>query len=99
MSELDSVSFTGVSMMSFSLVPPSQPSPELGDILRDHRAVLLHDSLVLFTDVVTNLPETPEVTQNSLDPLPFDSSTNNQPKCDIHIRNGCVKLRRREREG
>ena len=73
MSELDSVSFTGVTMMSFSLVPPSQPSqlsqpspPELGDILRDHRAVLLHDSLVLFTDVVTNLPETPEVTQNTL---------------------------------
>ena len=67
MSELDSVSFTGVTMMSFSLVPPSQPSPpELGDILRDHRAVLLHDSLVLFTDVVTNLPETPEVTQNDL---------------------------------
>ena len=71
MSELDSVSFTGVTMMSFSLVPPppppqlSQPSAsELGDILRDHRAVLLHDSLVLFTDVVTNLPETPEVTQN-----------------------------------
>ena len=57
-------------MMSFSLVPPpqpSQPSPsELGDILRDHRSVLLHDSLVLFTDVVTNLPETPEVTQNDL---------------------------------
>ena len=70
MSELDSVSFTGVTMMSFSLVPPSPPSqpspPELGDILRDHRAMLLHDSLVLFTNVVTNLPETPEVTQNDL---------------------------------
>merc|ERR1740128_1086336 len=56
MSELDSVSFTGVTMMSFSLVPPSPaPHPALGDILRDHRAVLLHDSLVLFSDVVTSL--------------------------------------------
>ena len=64
MSDLDSVSFTGVTMMSFSLVnPSSQPPPALGDLLLDHRAVLLHDSLLLFSDVVTNLPETPEVTQ------------------------------------
>ena len=64
MTELDSVSFTGVTMMSFSLVNPSSPPPPaLSDVLLDHRAVLLHDSLVLFSDVVTKLPETPEVTQ------------------------------------
>jgi len=70
MSDLDSVSFTGVTMLSFSLVnPSSQPPPGLRDLLLDHRAVLLHDSLLLFSNVVTNLPETPEAQRlNCSDP-------------------------------
>merc|ERR1719341_2302901 len=56
--------------MSFSLVNPSSPPPPaLSDVLLDHRAVLLHDSLLLFSDVVTKLPETPEAQRlNCSDP-------------------------------
>ena len=65
MSELDSVSFTGVTMLSLSLVTPSTLSSDVPDvpeaIRADHRSALLHDSLVLFSSVVTDLPETPEV--------------------------------------
>ena len=55
-------------MLSLSLVTPSTLSsdvpdvPDVPDAARaDHRSALLHDSLVLFSSVVTDLRETPEV--------------------------------------
>ena len=71
-------------MISYSLLPPNQTLPK-GKIMfyfshfdfglfsgvdtRDHRAVILHDSLVLFSSTVGSLPSVPEAQRlNCSDP-------------------------------
>ena len=53
-SELNSVSYTNATMLSYSLVPAASSTDDL-----DTRSVLAHDSLVLVSSVITGLSQTP----------------------------------------
>jgi len=68
LSQLSAFSYTGVTMISYSLLPPNQTLPK-GVDTRDHRAVILHDSLVLFSSTISSLPLVPEAQRlNCSDP-------------------------------